>query len=275
MAAASRALVPPWRPWQRRPCRLSRRSGRSTEQQQADESAAADRPWVTVVWNDPVNLMSYVTHVLMKVFGYPKDKATKLMLDVHHKGRAVVSSPDRGSGWRATPPPCTATACGRPSSTIRERACERPTCCGWTWPRPSPACWPACWTTSRRMLAEPDHGRPGRSSGSTRTATPTTSRPRPSTGSWSRPTCRPAGPAGCSSCRAELPAGTGRISLDAEAADRWLRVLNDLRLALGPGSASPRTDELDPADPAVAIYHWLSAVQELLVRADGLTGWFG
>jgi ATP-dependent Clp protease adaptor protein ClpS len=63
--------------------------------QQADETAEADRPWVTVVWNDPVNLMSYVTHVLMKVFGYPKDKATALMLDVHHKGRAVVSSGPR------------------------------------------------------------------------------------------------------------------------------------------------------------------------------------
>ncbi len=63
--------------------------------QQADEAVEADRPWVTVVWNDPVNLMSYVTHVLMKVFGYSKDKATALMLDVHHKGRAVVSSGPR------------------------------------------------------------------------------------------------------------------------------------------------------------------------------------
>ena len=61
----------------------------------ADETAEADRPWVTVVWNDPVNLMSYVTHVFMTVFGYPQDKATALMLDVHHKGRAVVSSGPR------------------------------------------------------------------------------------------------------------------------------------------------------------------------------------
>jgi ATP-dependent Clp protease adaptor protein ClpS len=67
----------------------------AVEQQQPDETAEADRPWVTVVWNDPVNLMSYVTHVLMKVFGYPEDKATALMLDVHHKGRAVVSSGPR------------------------------------------------------------------------------------------------------------------------------------------------------------------------------------
>ena len=57
-----------------------------------DEVPAADRPWVTVVHNDPVNLMSYVTWVFQKLFGYSRDKAEKLMLDVHHKGRATVSS---------------------------------------------------------------------------------------------------------------------------------------------------------------------------------------
>jgi ATP-dependent Clp protease adaptor protein ClpS len=67
----------------------------SAVQERADELLDPDRPWVTVVWNDPVNLMSYVTHVFMKVFGYPKDKATKLMLDVHQKGKAVVSSGPR------------------------------------------------------------------------------------------------------------------------------------------------------------------------------------
>ena len=54
-----------------------------------------DRPWIVIVWNDPINLMSYVTFVLQKLFGYSKSKATKLMLDVHHKGRAVVSSGPR------------------------------------------------------------------------------------------------------------------------------------------------------------------------------------
>jgi ATP-dependent Clp protease adaptor protein ClpS len=54
-----------------------------------------DRPWITIVWNDPVNLMSYVTHVFMTVFGYPKAKAHKLMLEVHHRGKAVVSSGSR------------------------------------------------------------------------------------------------------------------------------------------------------------------------------------
>jgi ATP-dependent Clp protease adaptor protein ClpS len=56
------------------------------------EQVAADRPWQTIVWNDPVNLMSYVTYVFQKLFGYSRDHATKLMLDVHHKGRAIVSS---------------------------------------------------------------------------------------------------------------------------------------------------------------------------------------
>jgi ATP-dependent Clp protease adaptor protein ClpS len=54
-----------------------------------------DLPWITIVWDDPINLMSYVTHVFMKVFGFPKTKAEKLMLDVHQLGKAVVSSGTR------------------------------------------------------------------------------------------------------------------------------------------------------------------------------------
>ena len=51
-----------------------------------------DLPWIVIVWNDPINLMSYVVLVLQKLFGYNRDKATELMLDVHEKGRAVVSN---------------------------------------------------------------------------------------------------------------------------------------------------------------------------------------
>lgn len=58
----------------------------------SDAVTANDRPWIVLVWNDPINLMSYVTFVFQKVFGYSLEKATELMLDVHHKGRAVVSS---------------------------------------------------------------------------------------------------------------------------------------------------------------------------------------
>ena len=62
---------------------------------QLDNEVESDRPWIVLVWNDPINLMSYVTMVLQKLFGYSLEKATELMLDVHHKGRAVVSSGTR------------------------------------------------------------------------------------------------------------------------------------------------------------------------------------
>ena len=51
-----------------------------------------DRPWVVIVWNDPINLMSYVTFVLQKLFGYSLEKAETLMLEVHENGRSVVST---------------------------------------------------------------------------------------------------------------------------------------------------------------------------------------
>jgi ATP-dependent Clp protease adaptor protein ClpS len=62
------------------------------EEAEIAERPDADRPWVTVVWDDPVNMMTYVTWVFVKLFGYPKPKAEKLMLDVHTKGRATVST---------------------------------------------------------------------------------------------------------------------------------------------------------------------------------------
>ncbi|HYN30289.1 MAG TPA: ATP-dependent Clp protease adapter ClpS [Dermatophilaceae bacterium] len=61
----------------------------------ASSDLAPDVPWVTLVWNDPVNLMSYVTYVFQSYFGYSKAKAEKLMLDVHTKGRAMVSTGSR------------------------------------------------------------------------------------------------------------------------------------------------------------------------------------
>jgi ATP-dependent Clp protease adaptor protein ClpS len=62
---------------------------------EVEDVVVPDKPWVTIVWNDPVNLMSYVTYVLQKHFGYSKEKATELMLDVHQKGKAVVSNGSR------------------------------------------------------------------------------------------------------------------------------------------------------------------------------------
>ena len=60
-----------------------------------EEGVEVQRPWITIVWNDPVNLMSYVTYVFMNYFKYPRDKAEKLMRDVYYEGRAVVSSGTR------------------------------------------------------------------------------------------------------------------------------------------------------------------------------------
>lgn len=62
---------------------------------EVDDDTSPDLPWVTIVWNDPINLMSYVTHVLMELFAYPREKAEAMMNDVHHKGRAAVSSGTR------------------------------------------------------------------------------------------------------------------------------------------------------------------------------------
>jgi ATP-dependent Clp protease adaptor protein ClpS len=67
----------------------------TVQESDTDERVAEDRPWIVLVWNDPINLMSYVTFVLQKLFGYSHERATELMLDVHHKGRAVVANGTR------------------------------------------------------------------------------------------------------------------------------------------------------------------------------------
>jgi len=63
--------------------------------EEEEEIVEPDIPWVVIVWNDPINLMSYVTWVFMRLFGYPREKAERLMWDVHTKGKAVVSSGPR------------------------------------------------------------------------------------------------------------------------------------------------------------------------------------
>jgi len=56
---------------------------------------SSDTPWVTIVWDDPVNLQTYVTYVFMELFNYSKARATELMLQVHHEGKAIVSTGSR------------------------------------------------------------------------------------------------------------------------------------------------------------------------------------
>lgn len=67
------------------------------QERESDEATDADTPWVTIVWDDPVNLMSYVTYIFQKVFGYSEPQAAKLMLQVHNEGKAVVSAGTRES----------------------------------------------------------------------------------------------------------------------------------------------------------------------------------
>ena len=61
----------------------------------SEEVPLDERPWVVIVWNDPINLMSYVTLVLQQLFGYSRSRATRLMLQVHHEGKAAVSTGTR------------------------------------------------------------------------------------------------------------------------------------------------------------------------------------
>jgi len=65
------------------------------DEPEVDDLTFVDRPWVTIVWNDPVNLMSYVTYVFQSYFGYSKRRAEKLMMEVHRDGKSVVASGSR------------------------------------------------------------------------------------------------------------------------------------------------------------------------------------
>jgi ATP-dependent Clp protease adaptor protein ClpS len=65
------------------------------DEPEVEDLTFLEQPWVTVVWNDPVNLMSYVTFVFQNYFGYPKKKAEKLMLEVHNDGKSVVANGSR------------------------------------------------------------------------------------------------------------------------------------------------------------------------------------
>ena len=69
-------------------------SGTAVAERPAQDHQALT-PWVTIVWDDPVNLMSYVTHVFVTYFKFDRDKASRLMMQVHTEGKAVVASGTR------------------------------------------------------------------------------------------------------------------------------------------------------------------------------------
>ncbi len=68
---------------------------RTEERTQSAVESRLDQPWVTIVWNDPVNLMSYVSFVFRSYFGFERAEAERRMLLVHNEGRAVVASGPR------------------------------------------------------------------------------------------------------------------------------------------------------------------------------------
>lgn len=77
------------------PDTLERTEERTAEQTDLGTSLAPDLPWVTIVWNDPVNLQNYVEYVFKSYFGFPSAKAHRLMMQVHVEGKAVVASGPR------------------------------------------------------------------------------------------------------------------------------------------------------------------------------------
>ena len=81
-------------PWPAYPCCVSLAPVQE-EVTATGGDVAPDTPWITIVWNDPVNLMSYVTWVLQNHFRYSREKSEKLMMDVHTQGRAVVANGTR------------------------------------------------------------------------------------------------------------------------------------------------------------------------------------
>lgn len=79
---------------------MSEQEGVGLLEPDVEDVVELDAPWVVLVWNDPINLMSYVAFVFQKLFGYSKSKAHQLMLQVHHEGKAVVSSGTRTEAER-------------------------------------------------------------------------------------------------------------------------------------------------------------------------------
>jgi hypothetical protein len=89
------------------------------DEPELDSVVDLDKPWLVIVWNDPINLMSYVTFVLQKLFGYSRAKAEKMMLDVHHKVGPSCRRVRRKKP-NSTSRAFTSTACGRRWNKIRE-----------------------------------------------------------------------------------------------------------------------------------------------------------
>ena len=223
--------------------------------------------------------MSYVTYVLQKLFGYHKAKATALMLDVHHKGRAAVSSGDkekvegdvsnlhaaglwatmqrseraRVNGWKTAGRGATAAAgrdVRRPGGVGAARAARRDRA-----DARRPRRRGARPTSSRCSPASAPARPPARRSACSRACCPTSPRRTPSLAAGLRSLHEPelieAKDAAAADGARHLPAGGGRVELAPAQAEAWLAALNDVRLALGTALevTEDMPDELTADDP--------------------------
>ena len=235
------------------------------------DDAEYDRPWVVIVWNDPINLMSYVTLVFQKLFGYSLAQATKLMLPGAQRGqggrlereprkigaRRLATARPRALGDHAAGLSCSCR--DRSSATVRG---------GVRFALPRGRGAPVAGA-SRRAGGQLDHADDpalrrlfphGTRRSGERGAVPVT-RPRPAHRRGVRRLPQP--------CETHFRKDT----LTADEADAWLRALNDLRLVLG--TRLDVTEDLDyesldlnePHGRDLAVYGYLAWLPELLVEA--------
>ena len=264
------------------------------------EVAAEDSPWQTIVWNDPVNLMSYVTYVFQKLFGYSREHATKLMLDVHHKrqgdrvigvqgedggrrGEAARSRPvgDHGAPvvktWQRKGAAVVATLDRQEAAVLRglvsqindmlmARVEETPQdeLAELTGIRTGPSTSPDDPILSRLLpdFHRLDEDNPSKSDQDSAAALRSLHEPELLD--------LKTGVAGI--VLETCPPGGGEVRLTLEQADAWLYAINDVRLALG--TALDVTDDMpdelpedDPRSSHLGVYHWLTWVQDTLVAA--------
>lgn len=109
----------------------------TTWQRESAPVDVTDRAWVTIVWDDPVNLMSYVTYVFQKLFGYSEPHATKLMLQVHNEGKAVVSAGSRESMEVDVQAACRRFVGDDAAGPVRFEDIRDPSCAGGSASRPA------------------------------------------------------------------------------------------------------------------------------------------
>ena len=223
-----------------------------------------DLPWLVIVWNDPVNLMSYVVYVFQQVFGYSREKATKLMLEVHHDGKSVVSHGTREKAeidvarlhahglWATMEKDQRVTKIDRRRGRRRDRALRGASRSrrSATSPRRSRRCSAAgCPSTAPTRSA----------TGCSRVPTSTRPRtgPRPTSSRWCTRTSCGRSRTRWRRCSWTSTASTDRrdrltLELDRAGVEQWVGALNDVRLTIGVVLGVTEDDDgedLPPDDP--------------------------